>query len=63
MRTATYKIKQQSSCDENMERFVETIPSDVIMTAAALAHEDLKAGRCIPQSQIKDFIKQEMGWI
>ncbi len=48
--------------NETMNRFVKTIPQDVLQTAAALAHEDFKNGRCIPQSQIKDYIKQKMGW-
>lgn len=48
--------------DETMENFVQTIPADVLRTAATLAHEDFKNGKCIPQSQIKDYIKAEMGW-
>lgn len=51
-----------TSEEDELEQFVRTIPSDVIKTAAALAHEDYKEGKCIPHSQIKDYIKQEMGW-
>ncbi len=47
---------------ENADEFLETIDEKLIMQTFATAHQDYLAGRCIPNSQVVDYIKSELGW-
>lgn len=48
--------------DSGMQSFVDSLDVDALHAAAEFAYHENKAGRCIPQSQVFDLLKEEMGW-
>ena len=48
--------------DSGMQDFVDSLDKGALQAAAEFAYQENKAGRCIPQSQVFDWIKEEMGW-
>lgn len=44
------------------EDFLEVLDEDLMKRAFEAAHQDYLAGCCIPNSQVVDYIKSELGW-
>lgn len=44
------------------EDFLEALDEDLMKRAFEAAHQDYLAGRCIPNSQVDDYINSELGW-
>ena len=53
---------QAETSKENTDEFLETIDEQLMMQTFETAHQDYLAGRCIPNSQVVDYIKSELGW-
>lgn len=56
---------QTSSVDEDVsdtEKYLETVNAKLMRQTFESAHQDYLAGRCIPNSQVLDYIKSELGW-
>lgn len=43
--------------------FVNDIPRDALRGCVEMALKDHEAGRTIPQSEIKDYVKKQLGWM
>lgn len=42
--------------------FLNALDEDLMKQTFEAAHQDYLAGRCIPNSQVVDYIKSELGW-
>ena len=47
---------------EESNDFLDSIDEDLMKQTFEAAHQDYLAGRCIPNSQVVDYIKSELGW-
>ena len=47
---------------ENTDDFLDSLDEDLMKQTFETAHQDYLAGRCIPNSQVVDYIKSELGW-
>lgn len=49
--------------EEDEAAFVNDIPRDALRGCVEMALKDHEAGRTIPQSEIKDYVKKQLGWM
>ena len=47
---------------EASDNFLDALDEDLMKQTFEAAHQDYLAGRCIPNSQVVDYIKSELGW-
>lgn len=47
---------------EENEKAIHGIPRDVMIAAAEYALKESRAGRCMPNSDVKSYIYQKRGW-
>lgn len=47
---------------EDSDEFLDALDEDLMKQTFEAAHQDYLAGRCIPNSQMVDYIKSELGW-
>lgn len=53
---------ESESITEVSEKFLDALDEDLMKQSFEVAHQDYLAGRCIPNSQMVDYIKSELGW-
>ncbi len=51
-----------SNAMQDRTNSIHGIPRDVMIAAAEYALKENRAGRCIPNSQVEDYIKSKRGW-
>lgn len=44
------------------EDYLDGIDEELMKQTFETAHQDYLAGRCVPNSQVVDYIKGELGW-
>lgn len=47
---------------EDSDYSSDTLDENLMKQTFETAHQDYLAGRCIPNSQVVDYIKSELGW-
>lgn len=50
------------SPSRSMDDFIKSLPRDAMRKLIDFAIEEQYAGRCIPNSQVDDFLNQRLGW-
>ncbi len=53
---------QTPSAQVETDEFLDAIDENLMKKTFETAHQDYLAGRCIPNSQVVDYIKNELGW-
>ena len=53
---------KSETVNDNAEEFLDALDEDLMKQTFEAAHQDYLAGRCIPNSQVVDYIKAELGW-
>ena len=47
---------------QDTEKDFEGIDEKLLMQTLEAAHQDYLAGRCVPNSEVLDYIQSELGW-
>lgn len=55
-------LKKENATDSSMQNFMDSLDEAALQAAAEFAYQENRVGHCIPQSQVFDMIKEEMGW-
>ncbi len=53
---------EADTLDIDTEEFLDSLDEDLMKQAFEAAHQDYLAGRCVPNSQVLDYVKGELGW-
>ncbi len=59
------KFQYPSTADDETfapESYLESLDEDLMKQTFEAAHQDYLVGRCIPNTQVVDYIKNELGW-
>ena len=59
--TVDSKIYRGAEIKES-DDYLDSLDEDLMKQTFEAAHQDYLAGRCIPNSQMVDYIKSELGW-
>lgn len=55
-------LMKDDTSDEEIENFLEGLDKDLMRRVAEYTHKQYLEGKCIPNSEVMNRIKEEMGW-
>ena len=58
----TFQMPSSESLNKESDDYLDSLDEDLMKQTFEAAHQDYLAGRCIPNSQVVDYIKSELGW-
>lgn len=60
----TFQIhsSETESMPQESDEYLDSLDEDLMKRTLEAAHQDYLAGRCVPNSQVVDYIKSELGW-
>ncbi len=53
---------ESESVTKDTDDFLDSLDEKLMRKSFEAAHQDYLAGRCVPNSQVVDYIKSELGW-
>ena len=53
---------ESESMTKEADEYLDSLDEDLMKRTFEAAHQDYLAGRCVPNSQVVDYIKSELGW-